>query len=102
MLAHFVIFFILFILAVFIGAWRQFCSYAKYENPEIEPRIWNSAIIRIASLIATAILSFLCAWEIKVAFSGWIGIFLFGAILMIRWQASGMIALSIHKSKKQQ
>jgi hypothetical protein len=56
---------------------------------------------RVVTYIIAAMKSFLYAWEIKVAFYSWVGTFLFGAILMIRWQASGMIALSIHRSKKQ-
>ncbi len=97
MIWHFTIFIILLIPAVLIGAWRHFCSFLEADNPINIPLLWRSQLARITTLALSFILSFLCAWEIKVAFPGWIGNFFFGAILMFRWQLSGILGAARFK-----
>lgn len=83
MIWHFTIFIILLIPAVLIWAWRHFCSFLEADNPINIPLLWRSQLARITTFALSFILSFLCAWEIKVAFPGWIGNFFFRSYINV-------------------
>lgn len=82
---------ILLLLATIIGAWRHFNSRIRAINKANTPLAWTKISVRFGSLLCVIVFSLVGATILSVWISEssyWIGRFLWGAILMARWQVS--------------
>lgn len=88
-----------FLLAIGLGIYRIRCTTLEIRvGIQATPAIWKSKVFQVVSWIIVAALSIWSAF-ISVAVANiflpkLIAYFFFGAILVIRWGISGMIALA--------
>lgn len=87
--------FLCFIIAVVLGAYRNFCLTIEAKDPGNIPPIWRSSVVRAISWIIVAVTStwfaFVCATLIRVIINDLLGKFSFGVLLVLRWAISAMI-----------
>jgi len=82
------------LLAYRVGKWRHSCIFWMIENPANCPLGWRKPIWRFGSwLIVTALsLGFATCWALLISnhVNELIGMFSWGALLILRWVASGI------------
>jgi hypothetical protein len=85
-------------LAIVIGAYRQYCTYMEVKESWNIPRIWRRSLtFRIFSWIfvtGSAIWGAFIVAGMLVSFNDFIGKFLFGVLLLIRWCISAYIGIT--------
>jgi hypothetical protein len=93
---------IMFVLAVYIGAWRQMCSVYAVSLPYNCPSAWRNTMVRVGTWVLVAIFalagSFIFSTWIVNNIGDFIGRFSFGVFLAIRWTLSLVLgAIPAHK-----
>ncbi len=86
------------IIAVLVGAYRQFCITMEVKAQWNIPMIWRYSFARFLSWIIVAVSSigaaFVFVGIFSVIFNDFIGKFSFGVVLLIRWVISGQLGVS--------
>ena len=91
-------------LAFWLGKWRTNCIFWTNTSPVNVPRAWRLSWVPIVTWMVVAILSVVYAtlWSGLVIeyVNYWLGVFLWGSLLALRWQVSGLAAArSYHKDR---
>lgn len=79
-------------LAYKVGKWRNSCILWMTKNPVNTPLGWHKPEIRFGSFLLVTVLSivFATCWSLLITthVNKLLGMFAWGALLVIRWQAS--------------
>lgn len=86
------------ILAFLLGWWRTSCTFWEVNGPFNLPMAWRNPVVRVGTWAASTLLSLVFAgmlaiW-IRQNVGEFIGNFSFGVLLVLRWQASGLVAVA--------
>lgn len=93
-------------ISVSVGAYRSFCRAVELETNTtfLCPPIWRSLIFQYFSLLVVIITSVWFALIFSEMISLYtqsenLSVFMFGILLVARWQVAGMIGLDAYRQK---